>query len=47
MRSAVGSALYQCINSIPKEQFKNAFSEWISRLEKCVQVNGEYFEGIN
>ena len=24
-RSAVGSVLYQCINSIPKEQFKNAF----------------------
>ena len=40
-RSAVGTALYQCINSILKEQFKNAFSEWISRLEKCVQVNGD------
>ena len=37
-RSAVGSALYQCLNSILKEQFKYAFSEWISRLEKCVQV---------
>ena len=24
-RSAVGRKLYQCINSIPKEQFKNAF----------------------
>ena len=47
MHSAVGSALNQCINSIPKEQFKNAFSKWISHLEKCVQVNGEYFEGIN
>ena len=45
--SAEGSALYQCINSIPKEQFKNAFSEWISHLEKCIQVNGEYFEGLN
>ena len=47
MCSAVGSALYQCINSISKEQFKNAFSEWISHLQKCVQVNGEYFEGLN
>ena len=45
--SAVGSVLYQCINSIPKEQFKNAFFEWISCLEKCVKVNGEYFEGLN
>ena len=44
----MGSALYQWhINSIPKEQFKNAFSKWISHLEKCVQVNGEYFEGLN
>ena len=46
-RSAVGSALYQCINSIPREQFKSVFSERISRLEKCVQVNGEYFEGLS
>ena len=38
--SAVDNALYQWINSLPKEQFKNAFSEWISHLEKCVQVNG-------
>ena len=47
MRSAVGSSLYQCINSIPKEQFKNAFSKWISHLEKSVQANGEYFAGLN
>ena len=47
MPDAVGSALYQCINSIPKEQFKNAFSKWISRLEKGVQVNREYFKGLN
>ena len=43
----MGSALYHCINGIPKEQFKNAFSEWLFRLEKCVQVNVEYFEGLN
>ena len=23
------------------------YSAWISRLEKCVQVSGEYFEGLN
>lgn len=45
-RSAVGSALYQCINSISKERFQNAFSEWLARLEKCVQSEGEYFEGM-
>ena len=48
MRSAVGSTLYQCINSIPNEQFKNAFFfEWNSHLEKCVHVSKEYFEGLN
>ena len=46
-RSALGSALFQCINSIPKEHFKNAFSERIRRLEKCVHVKGEYFEGLD
>ena len=46
-RSAAGSALYQSINSTPEEQFKNALSEWISRREKCVQVNWEYFESLN
>lgn len=45
-RQAVGSALFQCLNTIPKEAFKNAFTEWIKRLEKCIQVKGEYFEGM-
>lgn len=31
-RSAVGNALYQCVNSMPKEHLKDAFLEWIQRL---------------
>ena len=44
-RHAVGSAVFQCTNSIAKEDYKTAFSNWILRLKKCVQARGEYFEG--
>ena len=46
-RTAVGTALYQCTNSIAKSDYKNAFSDWIRRLKKCVEVKGDYFEGLN
>lgn len=45
-RTAVGRALYQCTSTIPKSEYKQAFSDWIKRLNKCVQVHGEYFEGF-
>lgn len=45
-RHAVGSALFQCLNTIPKGTYRKAFSDWIQRLEKCIQVKGEYFEGL-
>ena len=45
-RSALGSAVYQCLNSIPRTDYFTAFQSWISRLEKCISVKGEYFEGM-
>jgi histone-lysine N-methyltransferase SETMAR len=27
---------------IPRETFNAVFLEWMERLQKCVQVNGEY-----
>ena len=45
-RSALGSAIYQCLQGIPKKAYLSAFTERISRLEKCVSVKGEYFEGL-
>ena len=45
-QSALGSAIYQCLQGIPKNDYFSAFTEWISRLEKCVSVKGEYFEGL-
>ena len=45
-RSALGSAVNQCLKGIPKKTYFSAFTDWISRLEKCVSVKGEYFEGL-
>ena len=45
-RSALGSAIYHCLQRIPKTAYFSGFTEWISRLEKCVSVKGEYFEGL-
>ena len=33
-RSALGSAIYQCLQGIPKKAYFSAFTEWISRLRK-------------
>jgi hypothetical protein len=27
---------------IPRETLKGVFLEWMERLQKCVQINGEY-----
>ena len=45
-RSSLGSAIYQCLQQIPKEDYLSAFREWVKRLQKCVSVKGEYFEGF-
>ena len=40
--SSLGSAIYQCLQQIPKEDYLSAFRDWV----KCVSVKGEYFEGL-
>ena len=45
-RSSLGSAIYQCFQQIPKECYLSAFRDWLKRLQKCVPVKGEYFEGL-
>ena len=46
-RSSLGSAVYQYLQQIPKEDYLSAFHKWVKRLQKCVSVQGEYFEGCN
>ena len=37
-RSSLGSAIYQCLQQIPKEDYLSAFRYWVKRLQKCVSV---------
>ena len=39
-RSSLGSAIYQCLQQIPKEDYLSAFRGWVKRLQKCVSVKG-------
>ena len=46
-RSSLGSArIYQCLQQISKEDYLSAFRDWVKRLQKCVSVKGENFEGL-
>ena len=46
-RSFLGSAIYQCLQQILKEDYLSAFrDDWVKRLQKCVSIKGEYFEGL-
>ena len=44
-RSALGSDFCQCLVGIPRTDYAAAFRSWIERLELCVKVKGDYFEG--
>ena len=46
-RSSLGSAIHQYLQQIPKEDYLSAFRDWVKRLQKCVLVKGEYFEGLS
>lgn len=46
-RPVVGSVVFQCMNNIPKHDYKAVFSKKIVRLKMCVDTNGGYFEGLS
>ena len=39
-RSSLGSAIYKCLQQIPKEDYLSAFRDWVKGLRKCVSVKG-------
>ena len=45
-RKDLGSAIFQCLKGIPRNDYENAFKNWIKRLKMCIAHGGEYFEGI-
>jgi hypothetical protein len=42
-RKAIGSAIFQCLNSIPWKDYENAFRNRIKRPKLCISHGGEYF----
>ena len=42
-RCGIGSAVYQCLQHIPKECYWAAFRKWVDR---CMQADRAYFEGL-
>ena len=45
-RCFVGSAVFQCLKGVPKNDYENAFRMRIKRLQLCIKYGGEYFEGM-
>ena len=45
-RCGIGSAVYQCLQHTPKEDYRAAFRKWIDRCKMCVEADGAYFEGL-
>ena len=45
-RSSLGSAIYQRLQQISKEDYLSAFRDGVKRYQKCVSVKGEYFKGL-
>ena len=45
-RCGIGSAVYQCLQHIPKEDYRVAFRKWVDRCRMCAEGDGAYFEGL-
>ena len=42
----IGSAVYQCLQHIPKEDYQAAFRKWVDQCKMCEEADGSYFEGL-
>ena len=45
-RCGIGSAVYQCLQHIPEEDYQVAFRKWVDRCKMCVEADRAYFEGL-
>ena len=45
-RCGIGSAVYQCLQHTPKEDYWVAFWKWVDRCKLCVEADGAYFQGL-
>jgi len=42
---AIKTAVTRKLRAIPEESFQECVEAWQKRLEKCIQAQGDYFEG--
>ena len=42
----IGSAVYQCLQHIPKEDYRAAFQKWVDWCKMCVEADEAYFEDL-
>ena len=42
----IGSAVYQCLQHIPKQDYRAAFQKWVDWGKMCVEADWAYFEGL-
>ena len=42
----IGSAVYQCLQHIPKEDYWAAFQKWVDLCKMCVEADEAYFKGL-
>ena len=40
----VGTAIYKCLQDIPKDEYRKTFYKWLERLQLCIDNKGDYFE---
>ena len=43
-RCGIGSAVYQCLQPIPKEDYRAAFQKWVDQCKICVEADGTYLK---
>ena len=45
-RCGIGSAVYQCLQHISKEDYLAAFRKWVDWWKMCVEADGAYSKGL-
>ena len=45
-RCGKGSAVYQCLQHTPEEDYQAAFRKWVDLCKMCVEAEGAYFERL-
>jgi histone-lysine N-methyltransferase SETMAR len=39
-------AVQAVVNSMSQEEYHKSFESWRKRLQRCIDVEGDYFEGL-